>query len=89
MYDDVVEESGKSKQTLKDIKWFSDKVKPSCRQDNLSFEHHKQVKSDTRVSDLSYAHHREIASLEPKQQKELLQKAVDEDLSVRESREAV
>lgn len=72
MYNDIVEESGKSKQTLKDIKWVSDKVKPSCRQDDLSFEHHKQV-----------------ASLEPAQQKELLQKAVDEELSVRDLRQEV
>ena len=44
----------------------------SCRQDNLSFEHHKQV-----------------AKLDTENQKEFLQKAVDEKLSVRELRSEI
>jgi N6-adenosine-specific RNA methylase IME4 len=43
MYDDVSEESGIDKQTLRDIKYVSDSIKPSFRNDNLSFTHHVAV----------------------------------------------
>lgn len=43
MYDDVAEETGYSKQAIKDIKWVSENVESSLRKDNLSFNHHKEV----------------------------------------------
>lgn len=45
MYDDVAEETGMAKQTLKDTKWVSENVESSLRKDNLSFNHHKEVAS--------------------------------------------
>jgi N6-adenosine-specific RNA methylase IME4 len=72
MYDDVIEETGIEKNTLKQYKNISDSIKP-C----------------TRVHELGYTHHREVASLGPAQQKEILQKAVDEKLTVRETRAEV
>lgn len=48
-----------------------------------------QVKSDTRVSDLGYSHHREVAALDEKQQEEYLQKAVENDWTVKELRDAI
>ena len=41
--------ANKSKQTLKDIKWVSDRVESSLHKDDLSFNHHKEVakKPDT------------------------------------------
>ena len=45
MYDDIAEETGMAKQTLKDTKWVSENVKSSLRKDNLSFNHHKEVAS--------------------------------------------
>jgi N6-adenosine-specific RNA methylase IME4 len=44
----------------------------------------ESVESGTRVPDLGYAHHREVASLPPDKQEFFLNKAVDENLSVRE-----
>lgn len=49
----------------------------------------ENVKNDIRMSDLDFGHHQVVASLEPKQQKEVLKKASDEHLSVRETREEV
>jgi len=45
MYDDIAEETGMAKQTLKDTKWVSENVESSLRKDNLSFNHHKEVAS--------------------------------------------
>lgn len=45
MYDDVVEETGYSKQAIADIKYVSEKVKPSSRNEDLTFTHHKAVAS--------------------------------------------
>jgi len=45
MYDDIAEETGMDKQTLKDTKWVSQAVETSLRKDNLSFNHHKEVAS--------------------------------------------
>lgn len=45
MYDDIADETGMAKQTLKDTKWVSENVKSSLRKDNLSFNHHKEVAS--------------------------------------------
>jgi len=47
MYDEIVEETGYDKQSLKDIKWVSEKVESSLRKDDLSFNHHKEVASLT------------------------------------------
>lgn len=43
MYDDIAEETGYDKGTLKNIKMVSDAIKPSFRNDDLSFSHHMQV----------------------------------------------
>jgi hypothetical protein len=45
MYDDIAEETGMAKQTLKDTKWVSENVESSLRKDNLSFSHHVEVAS--------------------------------------------
>lgn len=42
-YAEVVEKTGMDYQTLRDWKWVAGAVELSCRQDNLSFEHHKAV----------------------------------------------
>ena len=72
MYDEIAEESGLNKQTLKDYKWVSDTIEPSLRKDDLTFNHHKSV-----------------ALLPKEQQQEVLQKASDEKLTVRETRDLV
>ena len=51
MYDDIAEETGMAKQTLKDTKWVSENVESSLRKDNLSFNHHKEVASLPRLSE--------------------------------------
>ena len=47
------------------------------------------VPSSLRNDDLDYAHHREVASLNPAKQKQFLDKASDENLSVRELRREI
>lgn len=72
MYDDIAEETGIEKRTLRQYKQIAE-----------------QVESGTRVPELSFTHHREVASLKPEKQKEFLQRAVDEELSVRELRSEI
>lgn len=67
MYDDVAEETGYEKNTLREYKRISE-----------------SVKSDIRMADLGFAHHQQVASLPPERQEFFLNKAVNEDLSVRE-----
>ena len=67
MYDDVAEQTGIDKETLRDYKKVSENIESGVRTPNLTFSHHKKV-----------------AYLEPEKQKEFLQKAVDDSLSVRE-----
>jgi len=43
MYDDVAEETGYDKDTLKNIRIVSEQVKPALRNADLSFSHHKEV----------------------------------------------
>jgi N6-adenosine-specific RNA methylase IME4 len=43
MYDDVVDQLGYDKSTLKTYKSISENVKPLLRNNNLSFNHHKEV----------------------------------------------
>ena len=45
MYDDIAEETGIEKRTLEEYKYVSDKIKPSLRNENLGFHHHKAVES--------------------------------------------
>ena len=45
MYDDIAEETGYDKQTLKNIKSVSENVPPGVRNSNLSFTHHREVAS--------------------------------------------
>jgi len=45
MYDKLEDETGFDKQTLKNDKWVAQQIKPSCRQDDLSFQHHIEVAS--------------------------------------------
>lgn len=47
------------------------------------------VESSRRREDLSFTHHSEVAPLEPQKQEEYLQKAVDNDWTVRELRDAI
>lgn len=49
----------------------------------------EKIPSSCRHDELSFTHHQEVVSLEPEQQKQVLQKAVDEKLTVRETREEV
>ncbi|MBK7381675.1 MAG: hypothetical protein IPJ03_22305 [Ignavibacteriales bacterium] len=72
MYDDIENETGINKDTLRDYKRVSENVESALRNADLSFNHHK-----------------EVAKLEPEKQKFFLQKAVDEDLSVRDLREEI
>jgi N6-adenosine-specific RNA methylase IME4 len=72
MYDDIAEETGYDKGTLKNIKAVSDNVESSRRRDNLGFSHHV-----------------EVAPLPPEKQELFLNKAVEENLSVRELREEI
>lgn len=72
MYDDVAEETGYEKNTLREYKRISE-----------------SVKSDIRMADLGFAHHQQVASLPPERQEFFLNKAVNEDLSVRELREEI
>lgn len=53
---------------------------------------YKSVADNTSLSrrkDLSFEHHRQVAPLEPEQQKQFLQKASEEKLSVRELRNMI
>ena len=49
----------------------------------------ENIKSGARAPELSYTHHREVASLPPEKQELFLNKAVEENLSVRELREEI
>jgi N6-adenosine-specific RNA methylase IME4 len=49
----------------------------------------ERIESGTRVPDLSWTHHREVASLPPDKQELFLNKAVEENLSVRALREEI
>lgn len=42
-YSQALDETGFDYQTLADSKWISSKVKVSCRQENLTFEHHRHI----------------------------------------------
>ena len=66
MYEDVTEKTGLDLGTLKNYKSIADNVKPSLRNDNLSFNHHV-----------------EVAKLPEEKQIEFLNKAEEENLSVR------
>lgn len=46
----------------------------------------EKVPTSARFEELTFSHHSEVAKLEPEKQKQFLQKAVDENLSVRELR---
>lgn len=67
MYDDVAEETGYEKETLKKYKKISERVETSLRRPELSFSHHEQV-----------------AFIPPEKQELFLNKAVEENLSVRD-----
>jgi N6-adenosine-specific RNA methylase IME4 len=43
MYDDIAEEVGINKKELSDLKWVAENVKSSGRQENLSYNHHREV----------------------------------------------
>jgi N6-adenosine-specific RNA methylase IME4 len=49
----------------------------------------ENIKSGARAPELSYTHHREVASLPPEKQTEFLNRAVEENLSVRELRSEI
>jgi len=49
----------------------------------------ESVPAGVRIPELSYTHHREVASLPPEKQELFLNKAVEENLSVRELREEI
>ncbi len=49
----------------------------------------KHVEKEVRTSDLSFSHHKQVAFLKPDKQKEFLDRAVEEKLSVRELRNEV
>jgi len=60
--------------------------------DRRTIQDYKTVSDRTsaeRHADLGFSHHREVASLDPKKQKEFLNKASEEKLSVRELREEI
>jgi len=72
VYDELEEITGLNHQTLKDYKYISDNVPSSLRNDDLSFNHH-----------------REVAKLTPDKQTEFLNRASEEQLSVRDLREEI
>lgn len=72
MYTQAIEETELDYGTLRNIKWIASSVGLSLRNDNLSFNHHK-----------------EVAPLPPETQVLFLNKAVNENLSVRELRDEV
>ncbi len=72
MYDDIAEETGYEKNTLRQYKQVSESIKP-----------------DERSSELGWSHHLQVASLPPEKQTEFLNKAVDENLSVRDLRREI
>ncbi len=72
MYKKALEDLEYEYETLRNIKYIAANVKMSLRNDNLTFNHHK-----------------EVAKLEPDKQKEFLDKAVEEKLSVRDLRRAI
>ena len=72
VYDELEEITGLNHQTLKDYKYISDNVPSSLRNDDLSFNHH-----------------REVAKLTPDKQTEFLNRASEEQLSVRDLRQAI
>jgi len=43
MYTQALEATDYEYGTLRDSKWVASKIEMSCRHDNLSFEHHRQV----------------------------------------------
>jgi len=49
----------------------------------------EKVESSIRIEDLSFNHHRQVVSLTPDQQREVLQKASENKLTVRETKEEV
>ncbi|MDD5543880.1 MAG: MT-A70 family methyltransferase [Acidobacteriia bacterium] len=59
--------------------------KTLCNFKNIS----EQIESSRRREDLSFGHHAEVAPLSPEKQKEYLDRAVEEKLSVRELREEI
>ena len=73
---------------------FGDKVWQVADRLGLTYEHLANVKSVTkkiscRHEKLSFTHHQEVASLPPEQQEEVLNKAEEEKLNIRETRELV
>lgn len=72
MYDDIIDESGLEKETLKKYNKIASHIEEGLRRPELTFSHHEQV-----------------AFLEPDKQKEVLTKASEDHLSVRQTRELV
>ncbi|TRZ80526.1 hypothetical protein D4R86_04200 [bacterium] len=72
MYDDIAEETGYDKTTLRHIKNITENIESGRRQPLLSFSHHS-----------------EVASLTPEKQELFLNKAIEENLSVRDLRREI
>jgi len=72
MYDDIAEETGYDKTTLRHIKDTTE-----------------NIENVRRRTELTFSHHIEVAFLSPEKQELFLNKAVEENLSVRELREKI
>jgi N6-adenosine-specific RNA methylase IME4 len=69
MYDDMIEESGYEKGTLRYIKLVSEKIESARRR-----------------ADLTFSHHVEVVKLSPEKQDEYLEKAAQNNLTVKDLR---
>ena len=76
VYDELEEITGLERKTLKEYKSVAENT-ADVRQ------------SSARADDISYSHYREVAKLTPEKQTEFLNKASDENLSVRELRNVI